>query len=157
VAQRFKRGFHRVETVDQGLELGRGGGIGAEELDLGFNPVRHFAEAQGAGEPGAALERMQCTQHFHARALVVGPRGPLPERTAQLGHQFGAFFFKDREQVGVDRIDRIDFLVFFVAEIRAAGAAGVTSRTGGATTETGGGTGVACTGAGAPSALRGWP
>jgi hypothetical protein len=129
----------------------RSGRIGAKKLDLGLNPVSHFTHPQGACEAGTALERMQRTQHFHARALVVGTRGPLPQRTTQLRHEFGGLFLKDREEIGVNGIDRIDFVVFAVVELRSdmGTATGVTNRTGGATTATGGGTGVARTGAGA--------
>ena len=54
---------------------------------------------------------MQGPQHFAAGAEVVGARGPLAQRTTQLGQQLGRLFLEDGEQVGVDDVDRIDVVV----------------------------------------------
>ena len=70
--------------------------------------MRHLPQPQRAGQAGAALERVQRAQDLVAGAAVVRTRGPLPQRAAQLGHQFLRLLVEDREQVGIDGVGDVD-------------------------------------------------
>ena len=111
MTQAFKNGLHGVKPDQQGIELLSGCGIRAELFDFRFHSVRHFTEPQGAGQSSTALERVQRTQHLHARTQVVGTHRPLPQCPAQTRHQFGALLLENRKEIRVDHVDRIDVLV----------------------------------------------
>ena len=93
--------------MQQRVDVDRGDVVMPEVLHLGLHPVRHLAELQRAGEAGAALERVQRTQHLVARLALLGALAPHAQRASELGHQLRGLFLEDREQVGVDRVEDV--------------------------------------------------
>jgi len=73
--------------------------------------VSHFAQAQGTGQARASLEGVQRAQHLGAGAAVIGPGHPLAQGATEHGQQFLRLVGKDREQVGIDRVERVDVIV----------------------------------------------
>ena len=110
-AQHIKAGLQRVEAAQQRLD-----GIGhrpfvVHTLHRRFQAVGHFAHAHGAGQAGAALERVQRAQCFVARLFQRRTAMPTAQRSTQLGQQVHGFFFKDGEQVRIDLIQHIDIVL----------------------------------------------
>ena len=109
---------HGLQAFDVGAR-GRRRVRRGQPLDAGLEPVRHLAQAHGAGEAGAALERVQ---RAHAGGGVRRRRRlaePVAQLAVEAGQQVLRLFLEDREQLEVDGVDRID-LVVDVAEGRGA-------------------------------------
>ena len=70
-----------------------------------------LAQAHRAGQPRAALEGVQRAHAARGAGGVARARSPVAHARSQLRQQLGGFFFKDREQLGVDRIDGVDLVV----------------------------------------------
>ena len=94
-------------------------------LDAGLEPVRHLAQAHRAGEPGAALQRVQ---RAHAGGGVRRRRRARAAQSrscaGELGQQLERFFLEDREQLEVDRVDRVDVVVDVAEGRRTRACAG---------------------------------
>ncbi len=80
-AQRVEGGLQGVEARQQLLDVGPFGALGAQDFDLGLHAVRALAQAHGAGQPCAALERVQRAQR-RARAARCR-RGDAPTGAAR--------------------------------------------------------------------------
>ena len=83
--------------------------------------MRHFAQAHGAGQTRTALHGVQHAQGFVARAQVVGPCHPLAQGAAKLRKQVVRFFFENREQVRIERINGIGLFVRDADQRRGTG------------------------------------
>ena len=112
LAQRLEGDAQAIGTVEQLLHLGSGRGLARDQvLDRRFQPVRQFTQAHRAGQPCAALERMQRAHagggvRHHLRQLR-----PVAQVRGQFGQQLLRLFLEDRKQVEVDHVDRVDVLL----------------------------------------------
>ena len=73
--------------------------------------MRHFTQAHGASKACTALQGVQHPQYFVACTQIVRARYPLAQRSAQLWHQLGGFFLKDREKIFVELVHCIQIVV----------------------------------------------
>ena len=103
-----KTGLQFVQMVKQRLQIGADQVVQADDLDRGFRPVSHFAQAQGTGQAGAALEGVQRAQQLTTRITVVRVADPAAQRGSHLRQQLLGFFLEDGKQIGIDDVGGID-------------------------------------------------
>ncbi len=85
-------------------------------LDRGLEAVGELAQAHRAGQPRAALERVQ-RAHARRRATgVVGAVRPLAHLRRQLRQQVVRLLLEHRQQIGVDRVLDVEVVVIVERE-----------------------------------------
>ena len=108
-AQRLEGAGQRVDAHLQRLDVGRVNVAARQQvLDVRFQAVRHLAQAHRAGQPRAALERVQRAHAGRRARGIAGAAQPVAHLRSELRQQLLALFLEDREQLGVHRVDRID-------------------------------------------------
>ena len=80
-------------------------------LDRGLEPVSHFAKPHRSRQASSAFQRVQGAHAGRSERHFARTARPIAKTRSELCQQLLAFFFEDREQLGVHRIDGIDVVV----------------------------------------------